>query len=1201
MTILATDIKLLESERMADTTDGGGRRTSRQVPDGVAGNIFPKVSRLDSVYGRVNLRKIYGAVQTANLDTYAGAHAVITDSPDNLRIGVALFSTGSEFDTRTAARDRIESYVTAGPESRMVLFGRQLVGQQSIMTYQRVDAPLPEIGEVFALSTEAAGVVTAQQYIRVQSVSHDVQSFSEMIGASLVDFERRVIILGIGAPLRYEFNGPESPSQLANVPRPTRIRTTSAVDAARYFGIQPLAQDVTAGAFSARLGSIYTQLVPTTTREIAVPNAAPASAGGYVATSTTQQTENLGAWPFGATRRTLRSIKPGTLVLNNVGAGATASDDGQGVIDSAGFVGTVDYETGIISRTGGNVGSFTWSASYMPAVRASQLAHTREIYITLANRGVEHILTLNPLPAPGSVSVAYRSLGKYYTLQDDGTGRLVADSTTIGLGEIDYATGVARVTLGVLPDVESGLLWSWASPTHYFVRAGLSADHGEIEQSIVLTETPVQPSSVQVKYISGGVQYQATDDGAGEFASGGITGSINYTTGDMLLRYTTRLPDALSSVEVDYDQRVPLAEEDLLRQATLPAAASMNLGLQIRPGTLSGSLPFSGKSLLVRGTESGLLIVPGGQFVGAVAGLDGAVVSGDQVIGSVDHATGEIDVTGSVAISGKSYRGTFLYQTKIINGWDVQQISPTGSGQWEDKSTNIGLSAGTAIFGWEAGGASVTMSAASLLTNFSDSPLRLQMLSSVGDKIVPGSLLISIGGSALVDRNGSLYANVAADTGAGTLAGSINYSTGIISLSWWVSGVAPALAVNACLSGYGEYTTYELFMRTAGAPIRPGSFYIQATDSAGNLVTGQSNNSGEITGAGVEGAVDQQTGIWRVRFGDLVSAAGNESEWWYKESNVDGGQIWRPRAIIPSTIRYNAVILTSLPLNADLLGLDPVRLPTDGRVPIFRPSDVAVIHNTQQTALPNPAVAGATYNVGRIDLAELWLEDAAGAKVDPAKYETILESGTILLADPIDLTGHPQPLVAKHRIEDMVLINDVQITGDIAFDPALSRDYPAAGTFMSSALLFGDMVARVTNVFDLLSWGAWGDTPGTGATAEYNTIDYPIEVLNNGAVTERWRINFTTTNTFQVIGENLGVIATGSTGADCAPANALTGLPYFVIRSAGWGMGWSAGNQLRFNTVSASQPIWCARTILPGATLQGDSFSLQMRGDVDDE
>ena len=133
----------------------------------------------------------------------------------------------------------------------------------------------------------------------------------------------------------------------------------------------------------------------------------------------------------------------------------------------------------------------------------------------------------------------------------------------------------------------------------------------------------------------------------------------------------------------------------------------------------------------------------------------------------------------------------------------------------------------------------------------------------------------------------------------------------------------------------------------------------------------------------------------------------------------------------------------------------------------------------------------------------------------------------------------------------------------------------------------------------MASWASWSDTAtGPGATAQYNNIDFPVEVLNEGAVRERWRINFTSTTAFQVIGENLGVIATGNTSTDCEPVNALTGKKYFTLRAGGWGSGWATGNQVRFNTVPASSPIWMARTILAGATLAGDSFSAQMRGDV---
>jgi len=301
------------------------------------------------------------------------------------------------------------------------------------------------------------------------------------------------------------------------------------------------------------------------------------------------------------------------------------------------------------------------------------------------------------------------------------------------------------------------------------------------------------------------------------------------------------------------------------------------------------------------------------------------------------------------------------------------------------------------------------------------------------------------------------------------------------------------------------------------------------------------------------------------------------------------------------------VVLSNLPLDADILGLDPVRLPQDGKVPIYRPADVVVIHNTQGFALPNPAVAGAAYPVGRTDLAALWLVGADGVRVPTSKYTTNPATGVVTMAADLSLAGIAQPIVARHRIEEMQLLSDVQINGLLGLTAPLSRAFPA-DSYVSSVLLLGDLVAGCTNLFDQGTWtGAWSDALiGSGATPQYNDLDHPIEVLNDGAVTDRWRIHFTTSNPtsgpaqFQIISENLGVIDTGNTGADCAPINQLTGKPYFVIRAAGWGIGWAVGNQLRFNTQAAGRPIWIARTVLPGASLAGDSFDIQLRGDVDE-
>jgi len=1010
------------------------------------------------------------------------------------------------------------------------------------------------------------------------------------------------------APLRYEFTGPESPTQLSNVTRPTKIRTTQFVDAARYYGIRPLAVAAEAGDLSIRLDSIYSQLVPTATRETAISQARLDNAGGLLPTAAAARSEVLvssGGWAVGSSRRALRAIAPGSAVLSAAGM-ASVSDDGAGTLEGDGFTGEVDYDTGLITRTGGNSGAGAWSLSYVPAVRATQVGHTSEVYINLATRGLVHVISMRPLPAPGSISLSFMAQKKWYTLRDDGLGGVRGDDAAFGAGTVDYTTGSMTVTLGALPDIGSSLLVAWGSPAHYVVRAGATSDVGVVEQRIALAE-PVQPGSLDVIYTANGIDYTAEDAGDSTIAGDGMTGSIDYTSGDLLLRYTTRLPDALTSVRLSFNRLAPTTPGDQpIRSLTVPAAADMALGAAAVGGTLSGSVPFGGKGLLVKDNGAGLLIALSGQALGSAAGLEGAVTSGDQVVGTINYGTGAVAITSGVLLAGKKWEPRLVI-TGIVphdnytGGYDpVWGPSPAGDGEWIDSTVTVDLSLGSsASWGFQAAGVATTPSPALISLNFSAAPLRLPVLNSVGDNLVPDSLLFRLGGLGYIDRAGTLYADVSPVTGAGSVAGTIDYSSGALSLSYWSAGAAPAITVEACLSAYGAPALAEVSQRTAGVPLRPASFFLSATSITGAALSGQANTSGEISGAGVEGYVDQQTGIYRIRFGELIDAAGHESEWWFDAANVEAGQVWRPTLVAPGSVRYNGVILTSIALNADLVGLDAVRLPPDGKVPVVRVGDLGVLHNTMQVALPNPPSAGAMYSVGRDEVEEIWIEDQAGAKVAGGQYSFDLDAGTVTMAPALSLAEYEQPLLACSRIGDMMMVSDAQISGVVSFDPALTRDYPVDGTYFSTALEYGDVVARVTNVRDRLAFTSWDETSGAGATAEYNSIDYPIEVLNNGAVSESWRLSFQSPTTYQVIGKSLGVIATGSTSEDCQPANGLTGLPYMTIRAAGWGGGWAAGNQLMYETVSAAPPAWLVRTAVPGASVDGDAFSLQFRGDAD--
>lgn len=1154
MTILSTDIKLRESERMTDTTDGGGRRTNRLILDGVAGNVFPKVSRVDSVYGRVNLRKLYGHVDTANTDMYAGAHAIITDAPDNNRIHVCAFSTGSDFDTRTQARDRVESYVTLGPLSRMTLYGRQVMGAQAILAYQRVGEPLPEIGEVYALVTGS----TTLQFFRLQELSHEVRTFVDDSGS----FTVTVLTMGLGAPLLYEFIGIDSPSRISAHKGPSDIRTTRAADAARYYGIQPLAAEAERGALTVSLPSIYTPIVPTTQREVGIaltslPGATSRLASGTARISNAEYTFVRSQNPSSVNIHLLRLPMPGSVVLTVFGNSAT--DDGKG-----GFPGLhslmssatkIDYETGILTLVRASFfETVIVQSSYLPAAVDSQTSHTQAIEVTIGTRGVVYTPALLPIPAPGTLVVDYRALGKWYRLRDNGFGELVGGDAAYGTGTVNYVTGGVTITLGALPDVGSSILMAWGSPVHYEVLSALPAS----EISIQLDFHPVRKTSLRIEW---GVNNVAVDNGDG-LITGHATGKIDYQTGKVSLNVSQAVVGNLAITFDKTNDPVEGASADL-GGAVLPRTVYVaNIRLTFPDGSVS-TYPFlaqdDGAGALKLANSFGASVPNngGGQFS----------IAPSQQVGVVDYATGVITMGAVVPC----VRSRFNY----------------GSGIWESFPGDALIQTDLRFGGTKSAlPVDAVPKTQSVAIGSSGVGLSLQLSPLKPLVIVEGSLLFSAFGKMHIDRSGFIYSDVDPFTGSGFLAGTINYETGAISLNSYSQAVEANFSVLACLGKRGSYTSDKAFFRTAGSPLRPASTYLQVTALDGELLSATVDQNGNVVGSQMKGTVEQSMGVIALQFGAT--------------EDVLGVPTWVPREVMPETIRYSAVVLSNLPLNSNILGLDPVRLPSDGRVPIYRAADVTVIHHTSSLDLGAPS-PGSTHSMGRTGLSMLWLQDSTGAKLPLSLYTPNLDAGTVTIAADAVLTGFTAPFTAKHRIEEMSLVTDVQINGQLSLAAPLLRTYPL-GSFVSSALLFGDLFARVTGMFDQNTWtGVWSDRLiGDQATAQFNDIDYPIEVLNDACTTERWRLNFTSPTAYQVIGEQLGVIATGSTTTDMQPINQLTGKAFFTIRKNAFGAGgWAAGNQVRFNTLGATPPFWLCRTVLPGATLAGDAFDAQLRGDVD--
>lgn len=477
------------------------------------------------------------------------------------------------------------------------------------------------------------------------------------------------------------------------------------------------------------------------------------------------------------------------------------------------------------------------------------------------------------------------------------------------------------------------------------------------------------------------------------------------------------------------------------------------------------------------------------------------------------------------------------------------------------------------------------------------------------DTIVPGTVQFRVGSTIYQDNEGIISHTVSAITGVGTPCGTLDYLTGIVELSSWVAG-SPTFTLLSLATMRGTFTETEFYFRTAGSPLRPAGFQIAATALDGELIVASALARGELISTDAVGTVDAEFGLVDVQFGAMVldSSLTTEEklEDWYDIADVDeDGYIWKPRKVIPQTARYNAVIYSYLPLPASLLGLNPVRLPMDGRVPFCRPGDSAIIHHTATFTLPNPAIGAATYSVGRTSLARLWIRDATGRTVPGGiggKYSANLDTGVITMAIALDLTDYTQPLTAYHMIAAEGLIADVDVSGQVKLASAIQQAFPL-GSYLSTELRIGDLGARVSVPFSQQSWtGVWSDIRiGNAIAPQFAHSLYPIVVTNDGAAQERWRLPFVTATTVDVIGESLGVIATGlSILADIAPINPVTGNPYFTIPYQGWGAGWISGYLLRHNTYAADYPIAVLRCVQQGpAGASADRLGIEFLGDVD--
>lgn len=1222
MTIQQGDIKIMASQVLADVAEGGGAATGTEIVDGQSNNLFPDISELDRVIGRVNLRKVFPSVRTVTTDGYNGVNVIVSDIPDDPAVGAFLFKTGEYFDTRDDAQKRLEAYLVRGTPYDGLLFGDHIEGMRTVTLLQRESSEIPGVGSTIYLIQDQGLAAEASQYVRATKISHRVREFA-VPGQGEKTFRRRELTMELSDPLRSDFNGFEPADSYddsrLNYTAKTRVFQTVVADAAEYFSTVTLAEPIALGSFSGKVNTIFSQIVPSAQVESALADARMNQQTGAITPTGADWTQSLTLhWTTTQAMYVGGGIAPGTLNISR--EGVVVTDRAGRLIRNGADVGGVDYANGVLTLatnlwvTGG-----THQVVYQPAGQLTVVTRSIGVPVTQQSQSRTQVVSLTPIPAPASLQVSYLSGGQWYVLTETGTGALAGADSSIGAGQLNYSTGTVTLTMGALPDIGSQVIYSWA-PTQDRATVPTSALDNAARAFFDFTVGALEPGSLTLAWNNGAARTAADSAGA---LTGDATGKVWYGGGRIQFSPASMPPPGtvltwtVTAAQQRDEITAGLTDAGAAWSWTLPGAPIKPRSLQL---AIAGTIPVRQSSGTDANQTSLYRVLDDGAGALYVVSL-----TGNLVVGSVNYATGAVSLTKTTAgfvssqgnwervtpigdpninpsyvvYNGNSNRTTGL--TLRGNFTDVETLQPPWA--WWSSTTGAGAIAQYAGASGTSTTGTVALTEAKAAAELGSYPTRW------GPVYYSWYTVNFKMGTSTYQTDGKGGATILKDvnplTGEGTDVGLIVGTTA--TFTDWPAGASSTLVdvrtgAAAPFSGSRDVLTDAVIFRTATAPIKPSSLQITGTLEDGTAISATADAQGQIISTYIKGKVDVATGVVVLRFGQDTATPSDPINPGAGKINLSylglAGVNWvDSKQVQADTLRYNAVAYSYIPLDADILGLDPVRLPSDGRAPVFRPGTIAVIHNTQTTS-PQTVTAGQTVNLGRTRLSRVRVIGADGATIH-AGYSANLNAGTVTFSS---VTGYSQPIRIEHRIEDAATVSSAQITGQLAFTRPITHDYPASTSMVSSALVIGDMQARVSRVFDQASWtNVWSDDLiGDPAGGTFNTIDYPPTVNNLGAVTERWVLRFTGATAFQIIGEHLGLIGTGNTSTDCAPVNPASGQPYFNLPALGWGGGWATGNALRLNTIGAIAPVWVGRVIQQSQpTTDSDSFSILVRGDID--
>lgn len=1183
MAITQNDLEILKSEIMADTPDGGGLPTGIAVIDGVSNNLFPDVSDIDRLIGRVRLRKVSLAVKTANAELLQAVRMLFTELPDNPNISVFAFKASSFADRRVDAQNKIESYLAFGTRWAGHVLETQLSGQRVIQISLDKGDPLPSIDQPLVLVQNEGQSDEFYQYLRPLKIETVERRFQKNAQDTVT---RIIATIEFGDTLNKSFVGLTVPEFYQNTSTSRRaiLREARIADAAKYYSASRLAEPVVAmQSRQVMIDSIFTQVVPSTMVETPLLRLDPVNQSESQSVSDGVITINQSVNATSGTAFNLSGgVGVGTLSLT---VGDITLTDAKGELRTALGVsyGAINYSTGQVTWYSNMIkGQVTVTGSYKPASDIIRVAQT-DYQIVGSNAGYNYVRELGVAPLAGSLKASYVVQGSVYTVTDDGRGNLV-DVNGSGRGTITGKT--ALLTTEAIPDAGSHIIYTFAVDldTYKYGATVLNKPYHVLGVTRAVKGDITITWGANSAVLSGG---NITGDASGKASSNQIMLAPNSTVAkgtSYTLAYdeydeasVKTVTDTVQggSVSLDLGQAFTSAKIDVVVNNINAGNAKLKVELDINASNSTITL----LNTYVATGENGWSRLTDAEY-NYKATIQNPVVNKVTGVVTFDISfSKKYSVVRINQVSTDSSANSIPYVFEGVQSYALQ----------------TSVSTMTAIIG----STSTTQTSTGI---FSD--MRIDLAQDNAARVITNSVYLTALGKTLNDKSGSVY-------DAATKVGVIDYSAGVITLNEWQAGVTNNANLISMMREQNPLSVGNIIFRAPNAPLKEASLQIDATLEDGTAISLSTDALGNITGSKyAHGTVDFKAAVVMLYFYEKLGVVANPTvvdEPWYDAANIytDGGldYINKPIYVKPDSVRYNAIAYSYLPLDKELIGLDPVRLPTDGRVPFVRKGDSIAITELKTMALPTNA-ANDTFDLGFERLSDVNVVDSTGKKVSFDYLNIDLDAGTLQLNSSFDMVGYTAPITAKYRIMDIALVVDTDISGRVTLSTPITHDYSTAAVF-SSMLLAGDMQARAYNVFGQKSWtSVFSDSLiGDATTSQLQVTNNPIVVTNRDAIEERWALVFTSDKAFNIIGQTVGQIGTGTTSTLTAPINPMTGYAYFTIPAAAWGTGWSANNVVRINTAAAKYPVWIGNAIQQhqGSSADNYDFTIGYHANIDRE